>query len=67
MAFLDNNNFSFGFLNKLIHLPILLSGNIKSRNDKIKIEAIKKNAIKRAKDFSKDVFNQSIDDVLKSL
>ena len=35
---LDNNNFSFGFLNKLIHLPILLSGNIKSRNDKIKIE-----------------------------
>lgn len=36
---LDNNNFSFGFLNKLTHLPILLSGEIRIRKkDKILVE-----------------------------
>ena len=36
---LDNSNFSFGFLNKLTHLPILLSGDIRIRKkDKIIVE-----------------------------
>jgi len=35
---MENSNFSYGFLNKLLHLPIIVSGNIKLRKDKLKVE-----------------------------
>ena len=35
---LEKSNFSFGFLNKLTHIPIILSGQIKSRKDKLLVE-----------------------------
>lgn len=35
---IDQVNFSYGFVNKLIHLPIMLSGNIKKRKDQLLIE-----------------------------
>lgn len=35
---MQNANFSYGFVNKLLHLPIILSGHIKSRKDKLLIE-----------------------------
>ena len=35
---IEGNNFSYGFLNKLIHMPIILSGKIKKRRDKLLVE-----------------------------